>query len=178
MAEAPIPGGSGSLDQHLQTVDGMRVLIRPLQSADAALYPDFLADVTPQDMRLRFLGGVAHLSPETIAHLTNIDPTRGVAFAALEEDTGKLLGVGRLHFDEKREGEYAVLVRSALKGHGLGWLLMQQLIDSAGQLGLQRITGRVLVENSGMLQMCRELGFRITPEPNEPGVSRVALQLA
>lgn len=178
MAEASIPSSNGSWDRRLQTVDGMRVLIRPLQPADAALYPDFLADVTPQDMRLRFLGGVAQLSPDAIARFTNFVPARAVAFAAVAEDTGKLLGVGRLHFEDGREGEYAVLVRSALKGHGLGWLLMQQLIDSARQLGLQRITGRVLVENSSMLQMCRELGFRITPEPNELGVSRVALQLA
>jgi acetyltransferase len=148
-----------------------------LRPADAALYPDFLADVTPQDMRLRFLGGVAHLSPETIARLTNFDPARAGAFAAVAEDTGKLLGVGRLHLDDEREAEYAVLVRSPLKGHGLGWLLMQQLIDSARRLGLQRMTGRVLVGNSTMLQMCRELGFRVTHEPGERGVRRVTLEL-
>jgi L-amino acid N-acyltransferase YncA len=50
-------------------------------------------------------------------------------------------------------------VRSRLKGHGLGWLLMQCAIDYAKEKGLRRVYGDVLAENTMMLQMCAELGF-------------------
>jgi acetyltransferase len=56
--------------------------------------------------------------------------------------------------------EFAIVVRSRIKGHGLGWLLMQHVIDYAKKKGLRRVLGDVLVENATMLQMCAELGFR------------------
>jgi len=41
-------------------------------------------------------------------------------------------------------GEYAIMVRSDLKGEGLGWALMQIMIDYARWQGLARIEGQVL----------------------------------
>jgi acetyltransferase len=87
-----------------------------------------------------------------------------------------MLGAVRLHSDSKYEsGEYAVLVRSDLKGRGLGWLLMQSIIDYATAEGLRTITGRVLNENTMMLAMCRELGFDVRHDPTETGVQTVTL---
>ena len=169
--------GPDQWDQHAQLRDGQRVFIRMLQPADAALYPDFLAEITPEDMRLRFLAPVDELTDNTIAQLTTLDPARAVAFVALDEESQKLLGVARIHYDDGLEGEYAVLVRSGLKGHGLGWLLMQQVIDYARAKGLQQIYGSMLAENSTMLNMCGELGFQIALDPEEPGVRRATLKL-
>jgi acetyltransferase len=68
------------------------------------------------------------------------------------------------------------LVRSRLKGHGLGWLLMQRVIDYAKEKGLRRVYGDVLAENSAMLQMSAELGFY--EEDMGPDFRRVVLDLA
>jgi acetyltransferase len=68
-------------------------------------------------------------------------------------------------------------LRSDLKGHGLGWELMQLIIRYARSEGLNRIEGQVLRENSTMLQMCRELGFRIESDPEEPTICIVTLAL-
>ena len=56
--------------------------------------------------------------------------------------------------------EYAVLVRSDLKGRGLGWLLMQQIIEYARAERLQTIEGQVLRENVTMLSMCKRIRLR------------------
>jgi acetyltransferase len=89
------------------------------------------------------------------------------------------VGVARLHSDGRYESaEYAVLVRSDLKGSGLGWALMQLLIDYATVEGLKSLHGQVLTENATMLAMCRELGFRVKADPNEVGIARVSLDLA
>ena len=83
-----------------------------------------------------------------------------MAFIVLDEDTGHMLGRVRLkdELDEKN-AEFAILVRSRLKGHGLGWVLMQHIIDYAKEKRLRRMYGDVLTENTTMLQMCTELGF-------------------
>jgi acetyltransferase len=167
-----------ALTHHDVLPDGTPVLTRPLRPEDATLYPDFVAHVTPEDIRLRFFTAVKELSDERIFELTHLDYTRAMAFIAIDEVTGKMLGVVRLHLDEDRQGgEYAVIVRSELKGHGLGWLLMRRMIDYARAIGLARVHGQVLAENTMMLRMCAEFGFAIDDGPTEKGVKVVRLEL-
>jgi acetyltransferase len=157
--------------------DGTKVLVRPLRVEDGARYPDFFAAVTPEDLRMRLFVPVAQLTPDMIDRFTHYDPKTAMAFIALAED-GKMLGVARLHDDkDSKGGEFAVLVRSALKGHGLGWLLMQHIIDYARGKNLATVHGEVLAENLTMLRMCKELGFGVADDPVEAGVKRVTLDL-
>src|SRR5262249_59800814 len=94
---------------------------------------------------------------------------RAMAFIAIEESSGMMLGVVRLHADANYErGEYAILGRSDLKGRGLGYLLMQMIIEYARTEGLGIIEGQVLAENTAMLAMCTDVGFSISPDPNDP----------
>ena len=140
---------------------GERVLIRRLQPEDMALYPDLLREVSVEDLRLRFFADVAELSAEERDKLSHLDYRHEMAFIALDEDIGRMLGLVRLKDElDEQTAEFAILVRSRLKGHGVGWLLMQRVIDYAKEKGLRRVYGDVLAENAAMLQMCAELGFR------------------
>ena len=157
----PDKTGIDLTERHETTQSGERVLIRPVRPQDMALYPDFLADVSADDLRLRFFARTAELSAAESEKLAHLDFTHDMAFVALDEDTGRLLGLVRLKDElDEETAEFAVLVRSRLKGHGLGWLLMRRLIDYARDKGLRRVYGDVLRENAAMLQMCAELGFR------------------
>jgi acetyltransferase len=159
------------------TLGGERVLIRRLRPEDMALYRDFLADVSAEDLRLRFFADIAELSAAEIDKLSHLDYKHEMAFIALDEDTGRMLGLVRLKDElDERTAEFAVLVRSRLKGHGLGWLLMQRVIDYAKEKGLRRVYGDVLAENSAMLQMSAELGFY--EEDMGSDIRRVVLDLA
>jgi len=153
--------GDFSLSEWHETIRcGERVLIRRVQPEDKALYPDFLGDVSAEDLRLRFFARIAELSATEADKLSHLDYTHEMAFIALDEDTSRMLGLVRLkdELDEKT-AEFAILIRSRLKGHGLGWLLMRHVIDYAKEKGLRRVYGDVLTENTTMLQMCAELGF-------------------
>jgi acetyltransferase len=164
--------------RHVVLLDGARVLLRPLTVEDGALYPDFLAQVTGDDLRLRFFAPMREVSPELIDKLIHYDPQHAMAFIAIEEATGKMLGVVRLHDDPDGErAEFAILVRSRLKGRGLGWLLMKHMIANAKDKGLKTVHGQVLAENTSMLQMCSELGFHTVEDPDERGVKVVTLPL-
>jgi len=167
------------LERHVTLRTGEKVHIRPLMVADAALYPNFLADVTREDLRLRFFVVMRELAPAIIDRLVHYDPAVAMAFIAIDEKDGRMLGVVRLHDDASGEnGEFAILMRSWLKGHGLGWLMMKHMIAYAKEKGLRSVHGQVLCENTTMLQMCAELGFHSIDDPNEQGVKYVELPLA
>ena len=116
-------------------------------------------------------------SHKFIARLTQIDYARDMAFGAFEP-SGELVGVVRLHADPEREaGEYAILLRSDLKGQGLGWALMQLVIDYGKAERFRRIKGQVLAENTTMLEMCKALGFSLKRDPDEREIMLAELDL-
>jgi RimJ/RimL family protein N-acetyltransferase len=164
--------------RHFVLGDGGRIFVRPIRPDDELLIRDLLAHVSKQDLRFRFFDSIKEFSPQFIAGLTDIDGVRAMALVALDEASGEILGVVRLHSDELREsGEYAILLRSDLKGRGLGWALMQLIIEYAKSQGLSRINGQILQENSVMLKMCRELGFKVRTDTADRGVCNATLAL-
>jgi acetyltransferase len=109
-------------------------------------------------------------------NVTHLDYRHEMAFIALDEDTGHMLGLVRLKDElDEETAEFAILVRSRLKGHGLGWLLMRRAIDYAKEKGLRRVYGDVLAGNTTMLQMCAEFGFHT--EDMGSDLRRVVLDL-
>ena len=165
-------------ERQMKLRDGTGILVRPVRPEDEPLYVPFFAAVTADDLRLRFFAPVKEFSHTFIARFTQIDYARAMAFIAVEEATGAMLGVVRLHADaDYASGEYAILVRSDLKGKGLGWLLMQLIIEYARAEGVRSIHGQVLQENTMMLEMCRELGFHIETDPQERACVVVTLRL-
>jgi acetyltransferase len=166
------------LEGWLTIKGGERVRVRPIRPQDEALYPDFGACLDPEDVRLRFFAWIKEASHAFIARLTQIDYSREMAFAALHATEERLLGVGRLAADPEMEsGEFAIIVRSDLKGHGLGWGLMERLIAYGRSVGLKHITGEILRENTTMLRMCAALGFRLEAFPGDASLVRAMLAL-
>jgi acetyltransferase len=175
MAIRPYPS-QWQTDAELTGIGPMR--IRPIRPEDEALYQEFFAAVDMEDQRLRFFGVASKLSHGFLARFTQIDYAREMAFVAVAQATGALLGVARFVADpDYTRGEYAILVRSHLKGRGLGWRLMQYLIKYAKAEGLKELYGSVLAENTTMLQMCLQLGFSVEPEPGDATLTRVVLPL-
>jgi acetyltransferase len=165
-------------ERHIALPDGQTVHIRPLRPDDEPLYGPFFAAVTADDVRLRFFGPVKEFSHDFLARFIQIDYARAMAFIALDEATGAMLGVARLHDKPgSAAGEFAILVRSDLKSRDLGWQLMQLIIAYARAKSLRAIEGQVLRENEPMLHMCRELGFAISEDADAPYVCNVRLTL-
>jgi GNAT superfamily N-acetyltransferase len=163
-------------EAHVILRDGTPALIRRLVSEDAALYPDFLGEVTRADLRLRFFASLREVSPALLDRLIHYDPARAMAFICVDQKSGKMLGVVRLHDDASgNSAEFAILVRSRLKGHGVGWLLMQHMIEFARHKNLKTVCGEVLAENATMLAMCNQLGFHISDNLRDRGVRTVTL---
>lgn len=175
LAIRPYPA-NWEAERHLKRFGKLR--LRPIMPQDEPLYEEFFANVTPEDSHMRFFTMRPDRSHRFVARLTQIDYAREMAFVALSDPGGELLGVSRLSADpDYTRAEYAVLVRSDLKGRGLGWVLMRHLIAYAKEEGLKQLFGEVLSTNTTMLEMCRALGFRVEAVSGDPTLRHVTLDL-
>jgi acetyltransferase len=166
----------GTLEWH-----GRQITLRPIRPEDEAQHLEFLTHLDPEDLRLRVFYTRRHFERTELARLTQIDYAREMAFlatAAGPDGQEQTLGVARAISDpDNIEAEFGVIVRSELKGAGLGELLMNKLIRTLRAQGTQFIVGSVLGENERMRELARDLGFTDTPVPGEPGVRSVRLAL-
>ena len=160
------------------TESGERIFLRPIRPPDEHLYGAFIAKLSPEDIRFRFLAPRKEFSHKFIARFTQIDYARAMAFVALNKEQNELLGVAHLVADpDYVKGEYGIMVRSDFKGTGIGWMLMRHLILYSEKEGLQELNGDVLQGNQRMLEMCRALGFAISPDPEDLSIRKVRLKL-
>ena len=125
---------------------------------------------------MRFFSPFRTVPPSLLARLTQIDYDREMALV-LFDAAETVAAVGRLAAEpDGLRAEFALLVRTDLKGKGIGSDLLQRLIAYARQRGIAEIWGDVLLENSTMLTICHEFGFRIGPAAH--GIMRATLSLA
>jgi len=164
-----------------QTVafDDREILIRPLRPEDAAQHREFITHISEEDMQARFFRAVKELPPGELAYLTQLDYERAMAFIAVtknEQGHSETLGVVRAQADPDNDtAEFAVLVRSDRKGHGLGSLLLEKIIRYCRQRGTRCIAGDVLATNTRMLQLAKAHGFRV--DSSRDRVVRISLDL-
>lgn len=178
LAIRPYPKG---LEQPARLRDGRDILLRPIRPEDEPAHHALIARMSPEDLRLRFFSYVRELRHAQMARLTQVDYDREMAFIATAPDEHgepETLGVVRTVTDPDNESaEFAVLVRSDLKGKGLGSMLMKKIIDYCRSRGTAEIKGLVLASNESMIGLARSLGFRIESGPDgDTVVARLALR--
>jgi acetyltransferase len=163
------------------TIMGRAVMLRPIRPEDEPQHAQFLQKVDADDLRLRFFHVVRIASHSQLARFTQIDYDREMAFIASVDDglpAAETWGVVRAIADpDNANAEFAILVRSDLKGQGIGSLLMKKIIRYCAARGTGVMTGAVLRGNERMLTLARELGFSVAHD-YEAGVVQLTLHLA
>ncbi|MNS40761.1 Acetyltransferase (GNAT) family protein [compost metagenome] len=112
--------------------------------------------------------------------MTQIDYDREMAFVAVRhrKEGDEILGVTRAISDpDNIDAEFAVLVRSDLKGLGLGRRLLEKLIGYTRDHGLLCLNGITMPNNRGMITLARKLGFDVDVQLDE-GIVALSLRLA
>lgn len=158
------------------------VTLRPIRPEDEAQHLAFLGKLEPIDIRMRVFHSRRSIERTELARLTQIDYAREMAFIATATDAAgneETLGVVRAICDpDNQDAEFGILVRSDLKGAGLGELLMHKLVAYLRGKGTQRLVATVLRENHRMIELARSLGFAIDVHPSEPDCWAIHLPLA
>jgi acetyltransferase len=152
---------------------GQAITLRPIRPEDEAQHRRFLEQLDPEDIRLRVFYSRRHIEHSELARLTQIDYAREMAFIATRAGPDRVeetLGAVRVVVDPDNDtAEFGVIVRSDLKGSGLGHRLMSKMIDHLRARGTRRLVGTVLRINRGMLELAGTLGFQESTNPSDPG---------
>ncbi len=166
------------LEQVIETRTAQRYFMRPIRPEDEGALVEMLRHSSSDDVRLRFFAAIRGFDHAFAARLTQIDYEREMAFVAMPPDSEELLGVVRLSVDpDKDKAEFAIMVRSDMKGTGLGYRLMQQILGYARDSGIRQVFADVLRENHSMRQMAEELGFVTQADDDAMDTVTVTLDL-
>jgi acetyltransferase len=180
-------------DEQVADLEGRVFTLRAVRDEDGAAFIEMFERLSLEDVRFRFFGPLRELTPEFAARLTQLDHDREMAFVLCDPvssesgrsepnrkpGSAKIYGVVRLALDSEgsRTAEFAVVVRTDMKHHGLGLVLMQHVIAYSKARGLRMIHGDVLRENENMLNFCRTLGFTVHDVPDTWDIVEVELDL-
>jgi len=168
------------LSTRIQLSDGTDIVIRPIRPEDAEMEQDFVRHLSPEAKYFRFMNALRELSQEMLVRLTQIDYYNEMALIAVKPNgkSEEQIGVVRYTTNlDQKSCEFALVVSDAWQGFGIGYQLMQKLMDIARDRGLERMEGQVLASNSRMLSLMRSLNFRIAPDPEDTAVKRVEIAL-
>lgn len=168
------------LEEKVILKNGEHCLFRPILPEDEPELQNFISQVTKEDLYYRYFSEINEFTHEDLANMTQIDYDREMAFVAVRRlnDRDEILGVTRAISDpDNIDAEFAVLVRSDLKGLGLGRRLLEKLIAYTTEHGLQRLNGITMPNNQGMVTLARKLGFKVDIQL-EDGIVTLTLPLA
>ncbi|MEB5979880.1 bifunctional acetate--CoA ligase family protein/GNAT family N-acetyltransferase [Enterobacter vonholyi] len=167
------------LEEWVEMKNGERALFRPILPEDEPQLRAFISQVTKEDLYYRYFSEINEFTHDDLANMTQIDYDREMAFVAVRRaDKGdEILGVTRAISDpDNVDAEFAVLVRSDLKGLGLGRRLLEKLISYTRDHGLLRLNGITMPNNRGMVTLARKLGFDVDIQLDE-GIVALSLSL-
>lgn len=167
------------LEETVMLKDNAACLFRPILPEDEPLLSEFIGKVTKEDLYYRYFSEISEFNHEDFAYMTQIDYDREMAFVAVRqtENGDEIIGVTRAISDaDNIHAEFAVLVRSDLKGLGLGRRLLEKLIRYARSHGLGQLNGITMPNNQGMITLAKRLGFNVDVQLEE-GIVTLELPL-
>lgn len=152
----------------LETRSNLKMHVRPVTPADADALTDFFHDVTPEDLRFRFLSAIHDVGPERIEAMTQIDYRRTMTFLAFAGET--LVATAMLAADpDLSRAEVAISVHRDFKQLGISWTLLEHVLGYARAQGIETVESVESADNRAALSLEHEMGFR---EVRRPGDSR------
>jgi len=168
------------LEEIITVDDGRKLMIRPIRPEDEPEHHAFISKLTPEDIRFRFFGLLAALPHTQMARLTQIDFDREMAFiltGKTPEGLSETLGVMRTITDPDNERcEFAIVIRSDMKGRGLGKTIFDKMIRYCRERGTRKMIGQILRDNKAMLGLAKRLGFK-RQKTDDESIVEVVLDL-
>ncbi len=169
-----------NLVRNIQLDDGTDVVIRPIRPEDAEIEAKFVRELSPESRYFRFMNQMQELSQEMLVRFTQIDYHHEMALIAVINADGKdeQIGVARYTTNlDKTSCEFALTVSDKWQHHGIGHILMRDLMDVARNRDLDVMNGQVLSNNRKMLDLVETLGFRISNDPEDPAIKKIEIRL-
>jgi GNAT superfamily N-acetyltransferase len=158
--------------------DGARILIRPIEPADARQLEAGFVHLGAVSRYRRFLTPIDHLSGRQLDYLTHVDHIAHEALLAIDTVTGEDVAVARFVRDPGDPGraEVAIVVADLWQGRGVGGALADRLRDRARAVGVEWFTARMLIGNRGGRRLLDRVADEIS-ENEDAGTIDIAARL-
>lgn len=145
--------------------------IRPIRPEDANALQEFVRGLSHRSKYFRYFNSVSELTQHLLARYTQIDYGRELTLVATVRRDGRTRMIGEANYaalPDRKTCEFAIIVADEMAGQGLGFRLMDCLMEAARQQGYKQIFGLVLPDNEPMLALMESLDFvvRLTDEEN------------
>ncbi|MFC4783415.1 bifunctional acetate--CoA ligase family protein/GNAT family N-acetyltransferase [Nocardioides sp. MAHUQ-72] len=140
--------------------DGTVAVVRAVRPEDRPGLEALHEEASDVSLRMRFFATSRRAGHDYVAHLFDGGGADTVAclVATVRDRIVALATAERVGPDE---AEVAFLVADALRGRGVGSLLLEHLAAAARNQGVRRFVAEVLLENTGMLHVFLDAGFEI-----------------
>lgn len=146
--------------------NGKEVLIRPITVADKELEWNFVHNLSQEARTYRFFGAQKDLTPQMLDFFTNIDYHKHMALIAVVDN--QEIAVARFFCDEEMHScEFAIVVDEKWQHLGLGGELIRSLMEIAKNNQIKEMKGDVIPQNQKMIEFVKELGFEVSPHPED-----------
>jgi acetyltransferase len=163
--------------------NGAEVVIRPIRPEDESLMIAFHQTLSEESVYMRYFGALAlsqRVAHERLTRICFIDYDREIALVADHTDPAtsahEISAVGRLiKLHSTDAAEFALLVSDRFQHCGLGAELLRRLIAVGREERIGRIVADILPENTGMLHICQQLGFRLKRPIDGPVKAEIEL---
>jgi len=141
--------------------DGARVKLRPLVKEDREMLLKFFQGLEAKE--LLFLRSDVR-DPAVIDHWVNHIDYRRV-FPLVAEADGRIVGDITLHMRQKgwkrHLGNVRVVVAKDYQGRGLGTLLINEIVELAGEFGLEKLLAEIHFQAIGAFNAFKNAGFSV-----------------
>jgi acetyltransferase len=161
--DQPAPALLPEWSARITTRDGLDLNVRPASPDDEQALAEFFSQVSPQDLRFRFLSAMRQVTPGFARQLVDIDHTQTENLLAFDAND-RLVATAMIAAPAgAADAEVAVAVRSDLKGHGIGWSMLDNACDYARSRGFKAAHSLQLSDDRTAIELEREMGFRARP---------------
>ena len=145
---------------YLTTRTGFEFFTRPAVVGDEQELGKFFDNVTPEDLRFRFLSTVSHVSADQLAALTNYDHRTTENFLAYDRDRTMIFASAILAAGSGLEAaEVAMAILPEYKGRGASWALLEHITRVAKARGIQTLEALESRDHHVAIELEREMGF-------------------
>jgi L-amino acid N-acyltransferase YncA len=139
---------------------GLKITFRPLKKDDEKAFHEFFAAI-PERERMFIKHRVQ--DPEVIRDWChNLDYGRHLPLLAIAN--GQIIGDASLHQQlggwKRHVGRVSVLIHPKQRGQGLGRLMVEEIVEIARNLGLERAEAEFLGEQEAGMKVFALVGFR------------------
>lgn len=177
----PVETTMNANGESVQAADGTALVLREIRPDDFQALQRGFRNLTPDEVRMRFLHPLTDLVEPVARRMCDLDPKTAVAFVLADPPQVRepeLHAVARAYIDPATlAAEFAIIVQHRFAGQGFGTLLLHRLIDACRARGAVEMWGDVFLDNGAMLELCERFGFDRNSQLHDPGVIRVRLDL-